>query len=150
MNKTDAQNPAVIKLTAESQYWFEDSQKLENALADSQERHADLFELYKEVKTQAEAGHRRLHLVAELHRVSDKVGFRPRMNPGAVTDNAIEELIADAKRYIEVVGLSDVSAAVGFVRPPKKATKGDWEEYAAQLENAIRELRAKYNRNGKR
>lgn len=147
MNKTDAQNPVVIKLTAESQYWFDRSQQLQDALADSQERHADLRVQYDALLQRTEDYSTRLNLIAELHRVSDKIGFRPRMNPGAVTDNGIQELIADAKAFKEVVLLSDVSAAVGFERPGKNAAKADWQKYAETLETGIRQVRAKYHRN---
>ena len=150
MNKTDTQTPAVIKLTAESQYWFERSQQLDNALADSRERRDDLQVRYESFQKMAEDYNTRLNLIAEFHRVSDKIGYRPTMNPGAVTADALEELIRDAKDFKEVVWESDVSAAIGFERPGKNATRADWQKYAEALEQSVRQVRAKYNRNGKR
>lgn len=151
MNKTTTtDNPVVIKLTAESQYWFDRCQQLQNALADISERRDDLKEMYDTLKRSADDNNNRLNLIAEFHRVSDKVGYRPAMNPGAVTANALEELIRNAKDFQEVVLESSVSAAVGFQRPEKNPSKADWQKYAEELEQAVRQLRAKYNRNGKR
>lgn len=150
MNNTDAQSLIVIKLTAESQFWFDRSQQLDNALADMRERRDDLKEMYDTLKRTSDNDNKRLNLIAEFHRVSDKIGYRATMNPGAVTANALEELIRDAKDFQEVVLESSVSAAVGFERSGKNATKADWQKYAEALEQSVRQVRAKYNRNGKR
>lgn len=150
MNNTTTDSAVVIKLTAESQYWFDRCQQLDKALEEAENRHEHLLALYETSKRHADDYNSRLNLIAEFHRVSDKIGYRPAMNPGAVTANALEELIRSAKDFKEIVSVSDVSAAVGFQRPEKNPSKADWQKYAEELEQAVRQLRAKYNRNGKR